>query len=233
MSATGLSQTIEKLRHFSSCAIANSIETLNLRLRNEGFTDNSIQQWSGSGSFVAYAATLRIRCSSPPPDGVDYLESTKWWDYVASIPAPRIVIIQDEDPAPGTGALIGEIHANILRALQCVGVVTNGTIRDLPALQRLGFHGHAAGVAVSHAYSHIVEIGGVNEIANLKIASGDLLHGDVHGIISIPSDAEEAIAAAAERMLEREADILRLCTPENFSINRLREAIRSFRNTSF
>ncbi len=82
---------------------------------------------------------------------------------------------------------------------------------------------------VSHAYAHIVEMGGPVEIAGLQIESGDLLHGDVHGVIKIPFGAEGEVASAAERVLEREKEILRLCDPQNFSVDALRTTIRALR----
>jgi regulator of RNase E activity RraA len=221
--------TIASLRRFTTCAIANAVETLKIRLRNEGFTDSRLHSFSSAASIVAHAVTVRIRCSAPPVDSQNYIESTQWWDYVLSVPAPRIVVIQDVDPLPGSGALIGEVHANILRALECGGVVTNGSIRDLPALRRMEFHAYASGLAVSHGYSHIVDMGTPVEIAGLKIGSGDLLHGDVHGLVSIPQGFETEIAEAAEKLLVRERKILQLCQPENFSIESLREAIRASR----
>jgi regulator of RNase E activity RraA len=227
-----LNSPVEQLRRFSACAVANAIEGLKIRLRNEGFTDDTIKHLSGgSEPMVAHAVTVRIRCSSPPTDNHDYLESTQWWNYILCVPEPRVVVIQDVDPTPGLGALVGEIHANILRSLGCIGVITNGSVRDLPALEKLQFHAFASRLAVSHAYSHIVDMSNPVEIAGLKIASGDLLHGDRHGVISIPKGAEFEIAAVAERQLQREQKILELCRTNGFSIEKLRDAIRAFRNS--
>jgi len=223
---------IEQLRRLSTCAVANAIENLKVRLRNEGFTDNTIRYLAGPPEpMVAHAVTVRIRCSSPPTDSHDYLESTQWWNYILDVPEPRVVVIEDVDPTPGLGGLVGEIHANILRALGCIGVMTNGSVRDLPALEKLQFHTFASRLAVSHAYSHIVEMSNPVEIAGLKIESGDLLHGDLHGVISVPKGAVAEIPLVAERILQREQKILELCRPNNFSIENLREAIRAFRNS--
>jgi regulator of RNase E activity RraA len=41
-------------------------------------------------------------------------------------------------------------------------------------------------ISVSHAYARIVDFGEPVEIDSLKIASGDLLYGDRHGVINIP-----------------------------------------------
>jgi len=224
---------IERLRGFGTCAIANAIETLNLRLRNEGYSSGTLRSFgANSKPIVAHAVTVRIRCSSPPPDGHDYLESTQWWNYVLSVPAPRIVVIQDVDPNPGAGALVGEVHANILRALGCVGVATNGAIRDMPALRRLDFHAYARTLSVSHGYSHIVDMAHPIEVEGLKISPGDLMHGDVHGLLTIPRGAEELIVTAAERLSERERTIIELCQRDEFAIEPLRNAIRAFRTAS-
>ena len=84
------------------------------------------------------------------------------------------------------GAFVGEIHAAIGIALHCVGCVTNGAVRDLPAVEAMGFQLYARHTSVSHAYAHIIEFGEPVEIDGLKISSGDLLHGDRHGVLTIP-----------------------------------------------
>ena len=123
-----------------------------------------------------------------PPPTARYPDRTDWWDYILSLPAPRVVVVQDVATKVGLGSLLGAVHVNILRALGCVGAVTNGAVRDLPAAEKLGFQLFAGSVSVSHAYVHIVEFGTPVEIGGLKIQSGDLLHGDLHGVQSIPSD---------------------------------------------
>jgi len=124
--------------------------------------------------------------SAPPVAGTDYLDRTDWWDYIVSMPAPRVVVVQDTGHQPGLASLLGAVHVNILRALGCVGAVTNGAVRDIPAAEEIRFPLFAACVSVSHAYVHIVEFGTPVEIGGLGIQSGDLLHGDLHGIQTIP-----------------------------------------------
>ena len=99
------------------------------------------------------------------------------------------------------------MHVNILRALGCVGAVTNGAVRDLPAAEELGFQLFAGSVSVSHAYVHIVEFGTPVEIGGLKIQSGDLLHGDLHGVQSIPLDIAGKIPPVAAEIVARDQAI--------------------------
>lgn len=221
------SDVIAKLCGYDSPTVANAIETFEVRLRNEGFTDSSIRCLTAcSEPVVGYAVTLRIRCADPRKDGHPYVEPTEWWNRLLEQPAPRIVVIEDMDPKPGTGAFIGEVHAAILAALGCVGVITNGAVRDLPALTQAGFHAFAHSTSVSHAYAHIVEVGQPVQIGGLTIHSGDLLHADAHGVLSIPLPIAAQIPAAAEAILEREKHVLELCRSANFSIENLRDAVK-------
>ena len=82
-----------------------------------------------------------------------------------------MAVIEDVDVQPGLGSYVGEVHATILKAFKCVGFVTNGAVRDLSALERIGFPLFASHIAVSHAYVHFVEIGGSVEIGGLKVCS--------------------------------------------------------------
>jgi regulator of RNase E activity RraA len=126
------------------------------------------------------------------------------------------------DRTPGLGAFVGEIHAAILSAFGAVGAVTNGAVRDLPGIERLGFRLFSSSVSVSHAYAHIVEIGGIVEVAGLRIADGDLLHGDQHGIVQIPHGVADRIPSTVEQLQQRERQILKYCHSTDFTITGLK-----------
>jgi regulator of RNase E activity RraA len=212
-------------------AIANAIETFGVRLRNEGFADNSIRSLFPDLPAVAgYAVTARIRCSTPPPVGYQYTDRTDWWQYILGVPAPRFVVVEDVDARPGLGGFVGELHATILRALDCVGYATNGSVRDADAVRtRVGLPMFASGVAVSHAFAHVVEFGKPVQIGGLGVASGDLLFGDGHGVQSVPLQLVERIPDAAARMTAHEQKIIALCRSPQFSIDALTLLVRSSR----
>jgi 4-hydroxy-4-methyl-2-oxoglutarate aldolase len=220
-------QQLEAIRGLDTCTVSNAIETFNLRLRNEGFADASIRCiFPHLPPMLGYAVTGRVRCSGPPPVGHTYFDRTDWWDHLLSIPAPRVVVMEDIDGKPGLGAFAGEVHANILLALGCAGVVTNGAVRDLQAVEPTGFHFFAGNVAVSHAYVHVVEFGSPVELGGLRICPGDLIHGDRHGIVSVPKEIAAEIPATAVRILERERKVIHLCRSPEFSVEKLRAAVK-------
>ena len=175
--------------------------------------------------MVGYAGTITIRGSAPPITDGTYADRTDWWDYIQSLPTPRVVVVQDIATRPGLGSLVGAVHMNILRALNCIGVVTNGSVRDIPAAESAGFHFFARNVAVSHAYVHVVEIGKPVEIGGLNVQSGDLLHGDLHGVQSIPLEIAGKIPAAAARIAAREQALIELCRSPEFTLEKLRAAV--------
>jgi regulator of RNase E activity RraA len=201
-------------------------EQLTARLRNEGFTDGALRCFFPHlPPMVGYAATIKVRGSAPPTTAGLYLQRTDWWNYVESLPVPHIIVAQDIASQAGLGALLGQVHFNIQRALGAVGIVTNGAVRGLPAAEVLGFQVFAGSVSVSHAYMHIVEFGTPVEVGGLKVHSGDLLHGDQHGVQSIPLSIAGQLPAAAARITARKQAIIALCQSSEFTLEKLRAAV--------
>ena len=124
------------------------------------------------------------------------------------------------------GSSVGEVHAAILKAFGCDGAITDGAVRDLPAVSEMQFPLFAPYAAVSHSYSHIVEFGGKVSIFGLEIACGDLVMADCHGALSIPAGIAADVARAAKEMYARERSIVAICQSPGFSRDELREALR-------
>jgi 4-hydroxy-4-methyl-2-oxoglutarate aldolase len=220
-------EELDALRRLDACTLANAIETFRVRLRNEGFAQGSIRCLLPQlQPMVGYAATILIRGATPAFAGPAYQDRTDLWEYIQSVPAPRVVVVEDAASRTGLGSLVGDVHMNIFRTLGCVGVVTNGAVRDLPAAAAAGFHLFAANVTVSHAYVHIVEFGRPVEVAGLSLRSGDLLHGDLHGVQSIPLELAGRVPAAAAEVAAKHRAIIDVCRSPEFSLEKLREAVR-------
>ncbi len=195
-------------------------------MRNEGFVHGSARcLFPALPPAVGFAVTGRIRTAAPPIANLCYYHRMDWWQYVASLPAPKIIVLSDADDYPGAGAFVGEIHARIAKSLGCAAYVTNGSVRDLPQVESAGFQCFASGASVSHSYAHIVEFGDSVEIGGLKISPGDLLHGDMHGVHSVPLEIVAELPAAVQAVIEREAELIGLCESPDFSLAKLEVAI--------
>jgi regulator of RNase E activity RraA len=220
---------IDALRKITSPSVANAIETFNVVDRNQGFMSSEIRcLFPELGPLVGYAVPALIRAEPQPLQG--HRSSTfAWWDYVLSIPAPRVIVVHDLDDPRGQGAQWGEVQANIHRALGCVGTVTDGSVRDLDEVRGLGFQFAAAHVSVSHAYVHMVDFGLPIKVGGLWVKPGDLIHADQHGVVRIPPDIAPKIAEAVGKVEADERRIIEVCRARDFSADKLKELYKEIR----
>ena len=220
---------IDTLKKISSPSIANAIETFNVRPRNQGFMSSEIRcLFPELGPLIGHAVTAVIRAEPQPLEG--HRSSTfGWWDYVLSIPAPRVIVVHDLDEPRGQGAQWGEVQANIHKALGAVGAITDGSVRDLDEVRALGFQFAAAHVSVSHAYVHMVDFGLPVKLGGLWVKPGDLIHCDQHGAVTIPADLVPKVADAVRRVEADERKIIEVCQSREFSADRLKELYKQIR----
>jgi 4-hydroxy-4-methyl-2-oxoglutarate aldolase len=218
---------IEQFRRLSTCIVASAIESFRVRLPNTGFMDSRIHCiFEDFPPMAGYAVTARICSATPPMEGGHYQYSRMdWWNHILSVPPPRVVVLEDLDNPPGLGAFAGEVNANILLALGCVGLVTNGGVRDLPEVRSLSFPVFGGNVAISHAYAHIFDFGGPVVIGGLEVSPGDLVHADRHGVQTVPLEIAAKVPAAADRILQLRKRIVGVCQSPDFSVERLGAAV--------
>jgi 4-hydroxy-4-methyl-2-oxoglutarate aldolase len=202
---------LEALASIDTPTLSNAIETFDIRPRDEGFANIHIRcMFPDMGRMVGYAATASIVAR-----GEGSAEATPLWDHVQRTPAPRVVVVEDLDDPPAHGAMWGEVNASLFTALGCVGTVTNGSVRDLDEVHAIGFHFFAAGAGVSHAYQRLVTVGQPVTVGGLRIAPGDLIHADKHGVLVIPKEIAAELPEAARKVVEREQELIRwLRSPE-------------------
>ena len=217
----------ESIRGMDTCVVSNAIERFNVRLRNEGFVSGVLRsRFPQLPPMLGYAVTARVRTSSAPVKGSCYYDRMDWWTYVASMPAPRVLVLEDADHTPAFGALVGEIHATIAQSLRCVGCITDGAVRDLEAVEALRFPLFSRRVSVSHAYAHIVDFGNPVEIGKLTFTPGDLVHGDRNGVHIIPLEIAEEVPAMVGRIQAQERELINFCRSGGFSLEELGDRMR-------
>ena len=220
-------EELDGLRKFDTCMIANAVETFNVRLRNTGFTRGNVRSiFPDAPPMVGYAVTARLSSGEPPIGGGTFHDRGGLWNYLLQCPSPRILVLQDMDDPPGRGAFVGDMHAAILKALSCVGYVTNGAVRELQPIPAMGLKLFAGNVAVSHAYSHIFDLGATLNIDGMEVRPGDLLHGDQHGILSVPRQIASSLPEVATRLQSVERRIIDYCHSSDFSVAGLTEVMQ-------
>jgi 4-hydroxy-4-methyl-2-oxoglutarate aldolase len=223
-------EELDALRQFDTCMIANAVETFNVRLRNTGFTNGNIHcMFPDAPPMVGYAVTGRLRSGEPPIASNRFHDRGDFWNHILKCPSPRILVLEDLDDPPGRGAFVGDMHAAILKALGCVGYVTNGAVREVPSVRTMGVQLFAGSVAVSHAYAHIFDLGARIILGGMEVQPGELLHGDRHGVLTIPAQVAAEVPGVAAELQLSEQSVIDFCRSSAFSVAKLSEMMKKIR----
>jgi regulator of RNase E activity RraA len=197
---------IEALRAIDSPTIANAVENFRLRPRAQGFVGQDIRCiYPDLSPMVGYAVTCTVDSTTEDRKGIGF---NKLYALLDQAPKPAVVVMQDVGPAPERSCHAGEI------------ILTNGGLRDVHQVRALQqFQFFCSGLVVSHGNPICVSVGDPVTISGLTIAPGDLLHGDVNGVVLIPTACAPEIITAAGEVLAREAALLQYINSPDFKLN--------------
>jgi regulator of RNase E activity RraA len=213
------------LTRFDTPTICNALELVVPERRALGFNRTPLlAPLPGAHPVVGYARTVMIRSREPHPRSKEAARDMrlKYYEYIAQAPRPSLCVMQDVDgPDAGFGCFWGEVQSNLHQALGCIGVITDGAVRDLDAWAD-GFFVLAGSVMASHAHVDIVATGHPVNVAGMVVAPDDIVHADRHGAVVIPLAAARLLPEAAMTLARREKVVLDACKSPGFSAADLR-----------
>ena len=201
--------TLLQLKRWNTPTVYNGWEQITSRdASQEGFNlEETLDFMPQMGPMVGLAVTVTFE-----PSNREHTKNRGAWAayrrYVASVPGPKIVVVQDLDKPRTIGAFWGEVNSNIHRALGCVGTICDGAIRDVDEMTNAGFKAIARRLCVGHAFSTPVRWGCEVEVFGRTIQPGQLIHADKHGFLAIPPEDEDRLLEAARFMAANECDTL-------------------------
>jgi regulator of RNase E activity RraA len=197
------SRTLALLKHASTATI--STQLLARGLRNTYLQD--VRPLTPRLRMAGEAFTLRY---IPAREDLDTLDVYQDYDHpqrraVESVPPGHVLVMDCR--GQGRAASAGSILAMRLRVRGAAGLVTDGTLRDTPEIEKIALPAYATGpspltnLAQHHAVDLQVPIG----CAEVAVYPGDVMVGDAEGVVCVPRHlaAEVAEAAAAQEDLER------------------------------
>ncbi len=205
------------LQATDSPTIANAVEQFTVRDRCEGFIGGSVRAlFPDLGVMVGAALTVTMTSRPGPVAGREGY--WRLWEALEQAPRPSVVVVQDLSGEPTRCAYFGEVMATIASRLGAVGVVTNGGVRDLAEVRALGLHYFAPYAVVSHANFEILEVGRDVVLDGQVVRTGDLLHGDVNGIVIVPAEVLAQLPEAVERVRARERRLMEYARSPEFTL---------------
>lgn len=207
-------EQLSALRRIDSPTISNAIETFKVRPRVAGYVGYDIRCiFPDLPPTVGYAVTCTVDSTTEGRQGIGF---NKLYELLASAPKPTIVVMQDVGNDRLHSCHAGEVMSTTMKRLGAVGILTDGGLRDVKEVRVLGgFQYFCAGLVVSHGNPICVSVGDEVTISGMRVRMGDLLHGDVNGVVHIPDECADKVAEAAYQIWAREDETLRrVMSPE-------------------
>ena len=215
-------EILEGLKALDTPTVCNALEVVDPNRRNRGFNVRPfVCAHPELPSVVGYARTARIRATHKPEKPMD---AESYYKYIAEDgPLPSVVVIKYIDEIPGYGSFWGEVNTNLHYGLGCLGIITNGCIRDIPDSQE-NFQMLAGMINPSHAWVHVVDWGTPVTIHGMDVEDGNLIHADMHGAVVIPSKFAKKVIEEAKKIAAKESILIQASQKPGFNMDRLREA---------
>ena len=210
-------EMLQKLTEFNTPAITNVEATyptnpLCLGLYNpwveNWYTDQSVRaMYPDLKSKVGYAVTAVYGVADPNYKNLTLI------DIMAAIevaPKPSVVVLQQKYPpeiAP-KAAMAGGMMVTAMKAMGCVGMVSNGASRDIDEVRNMDFQYILSGVAAGHGDSGIYAINVPVSVASMDVSPGEIIHMDEHGACKFPADKLADVLENVEKMQQLEEEIM-------------------------
>jgi regulator of RNase E activity RraA len=215
-------ELIAFLKTVDTATVSNAVELLKVRPDSQGFASLDLKcLFPEFGPMCGYAVTAQVETVTlgAPKSEEAFVEL---FEAVERSPKPAVVVVQEIGGDRDRATHAGEIMASIFTRLGAIGLVSDCGVRDLTAVRKLGFHYFARGAVASHANYRIVRTGTPVEIEGVTIRTGDLLHGDENGLITIPDAGREQLPELVATILSKERALLDFVHGEGFTASQLR-----------
>ena len=212
-------EVLEGFKAFDSATIFNAV-VKKIGLPNEDYTDHRVRcLLPDMGPVVGYAVTAEVTTNDA--DSV----ATPWEDYYEVLhrtEGPVVVVLRDVDSRPGRGASFGDGMARLHKKLGTVGVLVEGTVRDLAGIGEVGLPVWAWGTVPGHGVFCATRVGGPVTVGSMRVRSGDLIFADGDGAVRIQEDYAEEVLRLAEEVRAFEAGVFAEYDADDFTFEKWR-----------
>ena len=169
------------------------------------------------GTLVGYAMTAELM-----PLHADRVENDlriDYYDSLARTSVPTIGVMKDVDEPAGRGAIIGDGMCYQMRALGCIGVVVDGSARDVQGIKNAGAGLWATSRVPGHGPFKTIRHGAPVTIAGLTVSQGDLLVCDGDGVTRVPVDIAADVARKSVEVRNAESGMHRYFRDPEFNMD--------------
>jgi 4-hydroxy-4-methyl-2-oxoglutarate aldolase len=195
-----LNIAVEELRDFGTALLANTIGYIDPTGAHEFYMGGGIASVTPSlGPTVGVAVTCELDSSTPrgEPDLEGYWRQL---EKIHKMNVPSVWVVRTVGSRPDHECTLGDGMAKTLFSAGCVGVVTDGGVRDINGLLSVPFAAYCRGRTIHHCALRVISTNEPVQLGGIQVCTGDILHADAEGVIKIPAACLEVLAGRATQM---------------------------------
>ena len=208
-------ETLKALCEFDTPSITNVVATYPdsptcLGLYNpwteNWYTDQSIRcMYPNLGAQIGYAVTCVFGLPDPNFSRLSFMDVL---DAVDAMPKPTVLILQQKFPPEiqGKVGLAGGNMVSALKALGCLGIISNGPSRDIDEVRPMEFQYMLSGITPGHGAQAVHAVNTPVSVAGMDVAPGELIHMDENGACKFPADQAEAVLKNVRLLRDEEEE---------------------------
>lgn len=200
---------LEQLREYDTALLANLLGFVDPTPAHTWYMSNTIRSLTPAlDPTVGVAVTCKMDTSTP--NHLSNGNAEGYWQQLEQMEAldvPTVWVVECVGTRPRHECVAGDGMAKTLSAAGCVGLVTNGGVRDLPGLLSTSFAAYGTGVTIHHCKLRVRRLGAPVDVGGITIRSGDVIHAGAEGVIKISPEAIDLLLQRAPdyRAFEHEA----------------------------
>lgn len=208
-------EMLQALKEFDTPSITNVVATypsnpLCLGLYNpwtqNWYTDQTIRcMYPELGRTVGHAVTCVYGLPDPRFTRLSFMDVI---DALDDSPKPTILVLQQKFP-PEIAGKVGLSGGNMtaaMKAVGCVGVISNGPSRDIDEIRPMKFQYMLSGVTAGHGDMSVHAVNVPVSVGGMDVCPGEIIHMDENGAVKFPSDRLEEVLKNVQALQEQESD---------------------------
>src|ERR1700722_5336162 len=174
---------IQQLSDYDTALVANTIGYLDPTPEQEWYMGGSIASITPAlGPTVGQAVTIEVATSTPNNAG----DFEPLYDQVKAMEKtnlPKVLVVKAVGSRPDHECVLGDGLAKMLYSVGCVGMVTDGGVRDVEALLGIPFAAYARGRTILHCAWRFTKPNEPVAVGGITVNPGDIIHANIGGVI--------------------------------------------------